>query len=129
MNSRYQLRRCSVQLDVRMTLLKLCFYLLFYVFLLSLFYTHTVCTIYYDKRTLLDIGHRYTNLLQDTLSTDPAWPLEIFRSTEVNKGNLNNPRRRKKHRRKRAGIHNGLRERAHSPHLPSIMSLMSILGE
>ncbi len=25
--------------------------------------------IIYDKITLLDIGHRYTNLLQDTLST------------------------------------------------------------
>ncbi len=27
----------------------------------------------YDKRTLLDIGQRYTNLIQDTLSTDPAF--------------------------------------------------------
>ncbi len=34
--------------------------------------------IMYDKRTLLDIGQRYTNLIQDTLSTDPAWPLEIL---------------------------------------------------
>ncbi len=59
-----------------MTLLKLCFYLPFYVFLLSLF-TRIPSALF--------IGHRYTNLLQDTLSTDPAWPLEILRSTEVNK--------------------------------------------
>ncbi len=60
--------------------------------------------IMYDKRTLLDIGQRYTNLIQDTLSTDPAWPLEILRSTEVDKGHLNNTRRRKKHSGKCAGI-------------------------
>ncbi len=108
---------CSV--DVRMAPLKLCFYLLFYVFLL--FTRITSALFIYDKRTLLDIGHRYTNLLQDTLSTDPAWPLEIFRSTEVNKGHLNNPRRRKKHREKHAGIRNRLRVRAHSPPLPSIL--------
>ncbi len=60
------------------------------------FYTHNVCIIYIRQRTLLDIGHRCTNLLQDTLSTDPEWPVEILRNTEVNKGRLNNPRRRKK---------------------------------
>ncbi len=60
-------------------------------------------------------------LRQDTLSTDPAWPLEILRNTEVNKGRLNNPRRRKKHHGRRAGIRNRLRKRAHSPHLPSIL--------
>ncbi len=58
----------------------------------------------------MDIGHRYTNLLQDTLSTDPTWPLEILRNTEVNKGHLNNPRRRKKHCGKHAGIRNRLRK-------------------
>ncbi len=73
------------------------------------------------KRTLLDIGHRYTNLLQDTLSTDPTWRLELLRNTEVNKGHLNNPIRQKKHSGKRAGIRNRLRERAHSPPLPSIL--------
>ncbi len=77
--------------------------------------------IMYDKRTLLDIGQHYTNLIQDTLSTDPAWPLEILRSTEVDKGRLNNTRRRKKHCGKRAGIRNRLRKRAHSPPLPSIL--------
>ncbi len=75
----------------------------------------------YNKRTLLDIGQRYTNLIQDTLYTDPAWPLEILRSTEADKGRLNNTRRRKKHRGKRAGIGNRLRKRAHSPPLPSIL--------
>ncbi len=86
------------------------------------FYTHNVCTIYLrNKRTLLDIGHRYTNLLQDTLSTNPSWPLELLRNTEENKGHLNNPRRRKKHCGKRAGIRNRLRERARSPPLPSIL--------
>ncbi len=76
--------------------------------------------IMYDKRTLLDIGQRYTNLIQDTLSTDPAWPLEILRNTELNNDHLNNPRRRKKHCGRRAGIRNRLRKRAHSP-LPSIL--------
>ncbi len=69
----------------------------------------------------MDIGHHCTNLLQDTLSTDPAWPLEILRSTEVNKGRLNNPRRRRKHRGRHAGIRNRLRKRAHNPPLPSIL--------
>ncbi len=101
--------------------LNLCFYLLLYVFLLSLFTHITSALFIYDKITFLDIGHRCTNLLQDTLSTDPAWPLEILRNTEVNKGHLNNRRRRKKHSRRRAGICNRLRERAHSPPLPSIL--------
>ncbi len=101
--------------------LNLSFYLLFYVFLLSLFTRITSALFIYDKRTLLDIGHRCTNLLQDTLSTDPAWPLEILRNTEVNKGHLNNRRRRKKHHGRHAGIRNRLRERAHSPPLPSIL--------
>ncbi len=104
---------CSV--DVRIALLKFCFYLLLYVFLLSLFTRITSALFIYDKRTLLDIGHHYTNLLQDTLSTDPTWPLEILRSTEVNKGHLNNPRRRTKHCGKLPGIRKRLRERAHSP--------------
>ncbi len=96
-------------------LLRLYFYLLFYAFLLSLFTRITSALIIYDKITLFDIGHRYTNLLQDSLSTNPmVWPLEILWNTEVNKGHLNNPRRRKKHSGKRAGICNRLRERAHS---------------
>ncbi len=77
--------------------------------------------IMYDKRTLLDIGQRYTNLLQVTLSTDPAWPLEILRNTGLNNDHLNNPRRRRKHRGRRAGIRNRLRKRAHSPPLLSIL--------
>ncbi len=77
--------------------------------------------IMYDRRTLLDIGQRYTNLIKDTLSTDPAWPLEILRSTELNNDHLNNRRRRRKHRGRRAGIRNRLRKRAHSPPLPSIL--------
>ncbi len=101
--------------------LNLCFYILFYVFLLSLFTRITSALFIYDKRTLLDIGHRCTNLLQDTLSTDPAWPVEILRNTEVNKGRLNNPGRRKKHSGRRAGIRDRLRKRAHSPPLPSIL--------
>ncbi len=87
----------------------------------SLFIRVTSAKIMYDKRTLLDIGQRYTNLIQDTLYTDPAWPLEILRSTEADKGCLNNTRRRRKHRGKRAGIRNRLRKRAHSPPLPSIL--------
>ncbi len=77
--------------------------------------------IMYDRRTLLDIGQRYTNLIQNTLSADPAWPLEILRSTELNNDHLNNRRRRRKHRGRRAGIRNRLRKRAHSPPLPSIL--------
>ncbi len=102
--------------------LNLCFYILFYVFLLSLFTRITSALFIYDKRTLLDIGHRCTNLLQDTLSTaDPAWPVEILRNAEVNKGRLNNPRRGKKHRGRRAGIRDRLRNRTHSPPLPNIL--------
>ncbi len=74
--------------------------------------------IMYDKRTLLDIGQCYTNLIQDTLSTDPVWPLEILRNAELTNDHLNNCRRRKKHR---GRIRNRLRERAHSPPLPSIL--------
>ncbi len=101
--------------------LNLCFYLLFYVFLLSLFTRITSTLFIYNKRTLLDIGHRCTNLLQDTLSTYSTWPLEILQNTEVNKGHLNNPSRRRKHCGRRAGIRYRLRERAHSPPLPSIL--------
>ncbi len=97
-------RRCIVQSTLGMAPLNLCFNILFYVFLLSLFTRITSALFIYDRRTLLDIGHHCTNLLQDTLSTDPAWPLEILRTTEVNKGRLNNPRRRRKHRGRRAGI-------------------------
>ncbi len=95
----------------------MCFFSIF----TSLFTRVTSAMNMYDKRTLLDIGQRYTNLIQDTLYTDPAWPLEILRSTEADKGRLNNTRRRKKHRGKRAGIRNRLRKRAHSPPLPSIL--------
>ncbi len=95
----------------------MCFFSIFS----SLFIRVTSAMIMYDKRTLLDIGQRYTNLIQDTLYTDPAWPLEILRSTEADKGRLNNTRRRRKHRGKRAGIRNRLRKRAHSPPLPSIL--------
>ncbi len=67
----------------------------------------------------MDIGHRYTNLFQVTLSPNPSWPLEILRNAEENNGH---PRRRiKKHCGRRAGIRNRLRKRAHSPPLPSIL--------
>ncbi len=110
---------CSVAFQVAP--LRLCFHLLFYVFLLCLFTHITSALIIYDKRTLLDIGHCYTNLLQDTLFTNLMWPLKILQNTEENKGHLNNPRRRKKHSGRRAGIRNRLRERAQSPPLPSIL--------
>ncbi len=119
--NRFRFRRCIVQSTLGMAPLNLCFNILFYVFLLSLFTRITSALFIYDRRTLLDIGHHCTNLLQDTLSTDPAWPLEILRTAEVNKGRLNNPRRRRKHRGRRAGIRNRLRKRAHSPPLPSIL--------
>ncbi len=91
----------------------------FEVFLLSLFTRRTSALIIYDKRTLLDIGHCYTNRLQDTLSTNP---IVILQNTEENNGHLNNLRRRKINRhRKCAGIHNRLRERPHSLPLPSIL--------
>ncbi len=101
--------------------LKIVFLCVFFSIFISLFIRVTSAMIMYDKRTLLDIGQRYTNLTQDTLYTDPAWPLEILRSTEADKGRLNNTRRRRKHRGKRAGIRNRLRKRAHSPPLPSIL--------
>ncbi len=74
-------RRCFCTVDVMMGPLNLYFYLLVYVFLLSLFTRIMSALFIYDKRTLLDIGHLCTNLLQDTLSTDPAWPLEILWNT------------------------------------------------
>ncbi len=60
---------CTV--DVKDGFAQFVLYILFYVFLLSLFTRITSALFIYDKRTLLDIGHRCTNLLQDTLSTDP----------------------------------------------------------
>ncbi len=108
---------CSVAVQVAP--LRLCFYLLFYLFLISLFAHITSALITYDKSTLLDIGNRFTNLVQDTLSPNPnpSWPLEILRNAE-NKGHR---RRYKKHRGKSAGIRNRLRKRAHSLPLPSIL--------
>ncbi len=106
---------CSVA--VRVAPLRLCFYLLFYLLLISLFTHITSALITYDKSTLLDIGNRFTNLVQDTLSPNPSWPLEILRNAE-NKGHR---RRNKKHCGNSAGIRNRLRKRAHSPPLPSIL--------
>ncbi len=108
---------CSVA--VRVAPLRLCFYLLFYLLLISLFTHITSALITYDKSTLLDIGNRFTNLVQDTLSPNPnpSWPLEILRNAE-NKGHR---RRNKKHSGNSAGIRNRLRKRAHSPPLPSIL--------
>ncbi len=102
---------------VRVAPLRLCFYLLFYLLLISIFTHITSALITYDKSTLLDIGNRFTNLVQDTLSPNPSWPLEILRNAE-NKGHR---RRNKKHRGNSAGIRNRLRKRAHSPPLPSIL--------
>ncbi len=102
---------------VRAAPLRLCFYLLFYLLLISIFTHITSALITYDKSALLDIGNRFTNLVQDTLSPNPSWPLEILRNAE-NKGHR---RRNKKHRGKSAGIRNRLRKRAHSPPLPSLL--------
>ncbi len=108
---------CSVAVQVAP--LRLCFYLLFYLLLISLFTHITSALITYDKSTLLDIGNRFTNLVQDTLSPNPnpSWPLEILRNTE----NKDHRRQNKKHRGNSAGICNRLRKRAHSPPLPSIL--------
>ncbi len=78
----------------------------FIYFLLSFAFSFTHITsalITYDKGTLLDIGQRYTNLFQDTLSSNLSWPLEILQNEEENNGHLNDPRRWriKKHRGKR----------------------------
>ncbi len=100
----------------------LCVFFTYFLFFLLLFLIRvSSAMIMYDRRTLLDIGQRYTNLIQDTLSTDPAWPLEILQINELNNDHLNNRRRRKKHRGRCAGICNRLRKRAHSPPLPSIL--------
>ncbi len=108
---------CSVAVQVAP--LRRCFYLLFYLLLISLFTHTTSALITYDKSKLLDIGNRFTNLVQDTLSPNPnpLWPLEILRYAE-NKGHR---RRNKKHRGNSAGIRNRLRKRAHSPPSPSIL--------
>ncbi len=107
--------RCSDAVQV--ALLKLCFYLLFYLLLLSLFTHITSALITYDKGTLLDIGNHFTNLVH-TLSPNLSWPLEILRNAEENNGHR---RRNKKHCGNSAGIRNRLRKRAHSPSLPSIL--------
>ncbi len=99
----------------------MCVSLPIFYFFTSLLIRVSSAMIMYNRRTLLDIGQRYTNLIQNTLSTDPAWPLEILRSTELNNDHLNNRRRRRKHRGRRAGIRNRLRKRAYSPPLPSIL--------
>ncbi len=70
----------------------------FFIFFLLLFDTCMSAMIMYDRRTLWTLDIAYTNLIKDTLSTDPAWPLEILRSTELNNDHLNNRRRRRKHR-------------------------------
>ncbi len=103
---------------VQVAPLRLCSYLLFYLLLISIFTHITSALITYDKGTLLDIGHRFTNLLQDTLSPNSSWPPEILRNADENNGHR---RRNKKHRGKSAGIRNRLRKRAHSPPLPSIL--------
>ncbi len=102
---------------VQVAPLRLCFHLLFYLLLLSPFTHITSALITYDKGTLLDIGYRFTKLLQDTLSLNSSWPLEILWNAENN----GHRRRNKKHRGKSAGIRNRLRKRAHSPPLPSIL--------
>ncbi len=70
---------------VRAAPLRLCFYLLFYLLLISIFTHITSALITYDKSALLDIGNRFTNLVQDTLSPNPSWPLEILRNAERTK--------------------------------------------
>ncbi len=68
---------CPLSSDaVQVAPLKLCFDLLFYVLLLSFFTQITSALITYDKGTLLDTGHRYTNMFQDTSSSNPS--LEII---------------------------------------------------
>ncbi len=106
---------------LRIVLLMCFFFFTYFYFFTSLFIRVSSAMIMYDRRTLLDIGQRYTNLIQDTLSKDPAWPLEILRNNELNNDHLNNRRRRRKHCGRRAEIRNRLRERAHSPPLPSIL--------
>ncbi len=105
---------------LRIVLLCVFFYL-FFIFLLLFLIRVSSAMIMYDRRTLLDIGQRYTNLIQNTLSADPAWPLEKPWNNVLNNDHLNNRRRRRKHRGRRAGIRNRLRKRAHSPPLPSIL--------
>ncbi len=61
---------------IRAAPLRLCFYLLFYLLLISIFTHITSALITYDKSALLDIGNRFTNLVKDTLSPNPLWPLE-----------------------------------------------------
>ncbi len=99
----------------------LCVFLyLFFIFYFS-FDTCIVCNDYVRQKNTFGHGQRYTNLIQNTLSADPAWPLEILRNNVLNNDHLNNRRRRWKHRGRRAGIRNRLRKRAHSPPLPSIL--------
>ncbi len=102
---------------IRAAPLRLCFYLLFYLLLISIFTHITSALITYDKSALLDIGNRFTNLVQDTLSPNPSWPLEILRNAE-NKGHR---RRNKKLRGKALGFGTDWGKSAHSPPLPSLL--------
>ncbi len=97
--------------------LNLCFYLLFYIFILSIFSRITSVLFIYDKRTLLDTALTCFRTLYPRIQHGhwryfgaPRWT----KATWIIPGGKRNSRRR-------AGIRNRLRERAHSPPLPSIL--------
>ncbi len=91
----------------------------FYLLLISLFTHITSALITYDKSTLLDIGNRFTNLVQDTLSPNRIHRgLLRFFGTRRTKTTGDGT---KKHHGNSTGIRNRLRKRAHSPPLQSIL--------
>ncbi len=86
-----------------------------YLLLLSHFAHKIICT----DHLYLNIGNCFTDLFRDTLSFNSACPPEILQNAELNNGKSNNSQRQQI--KKRAGIRNKLRKRAHSPPLPSIL--------
>ncbi len=96
-------------------------YLFFFIFLLLFWYVYRLQWLCTTEEHFWTLDNATLTWLRILYSADPAWPLEILRSTELNNDHLNNRRRRRKHRGRRAGIRNRLRKKAHSPPLPSIL--------
>ncbi len=101
----FPFRRCAVQSTLGMAPLNLCFYILFTYFYFP-FYTHNVLhCLYMTEEPFWTLGTTALTCFRTLYPrTQRGHWRYYFRSTEVNDGRLNNPRRRRKHRRRRAGI-------------------------
>ena len=111
---------------------RLCYFLVFLLFIFSFLSSTALALTTYDRNTLLDIGSQQTHAITDLISVFllsglSSWPAEILRRASSNNNNNNSDgpsrsgRRRKKHRGRRGGVKNRLRAQAHRPPLPSIL--------